>query len=213
MTGSTPFYNRSKEEIQRDVVEKEPNYSEISNPEIRLLLKKLLHKEQEHRLASFAALKNSPWLKGVDWKAVEEKESKAPFALDLYESYISEEFAVFQQEVEELNVMSDCEFEPLFEFFNYMRPSSKRLVVGDTSSCSLTSVKIKKQKRKETDSTTGDANSEISSYMASKSSKATIPRPNSKSKLKPLSNVSHINNQLSVPGSTTSRRSKSKTLI
>ena len=47
---------------------------------LQQLLSNLLHPDPSKRLSNFQEVKNSPWLAGVDWKAIEEKSGVLPFA-------------------------------------------------------------------------------------------------------------------------------------
>ncbi len=62
---------------------------------LQQLLSNLLHPDPDQRISNFQEIKNSPWLSGVDWKAVEQKLDLMPFAPDLSAPlyhYIGKEF-------------------------------------------------------------------------------------------------------------------------
>ena len=82
--GVSPFYSKNTEKMF-DLITKSdlkfPKNIEISE-EAKDLIKKLLIKKQDLRLGSeggFQTIKNHPFFKGFDFKALEEKKMKAPF--------------------------------------------------------------------------------------------------------------------------------------
>lgn len=48
-------------------------------------------------------IKQNAWLKGVNWKQVEEKKLNVPLQPDLYRTYIVEEFQEKQVEADNMN--------------------------------------------------------------------------------------------------------------
>lgn len=60
-------------------------------------------------MTSFQEIKKSPWLGDVDWKKIEEKTSTAPFAPNIYGTYIHQEFLNKQKEVDEMNKYYEVE--------------------------------------------------------------------------------------------------------
>ena len=82
--GVSPFYSKNTEKMF-DLITKSdlkfPKNIEISE-EAKDLIKKLLIKKQDLRLGSeggFQTIRNHPFFKGFDFKALEEKKMKAPF--------------------------------------------------------------------------------------------------------------------------------------
>jgi len=105
--GIPPFYSNNTEKMFDLITKGELRFPKkiIVSDDAKDLIKKLLVKDQDLRLGSnggFEAIKNHPFFKGFDFKALEEKKMKAPFipvlngSIDLtnFDSkYTSEEIA------------------------------------------------------------------------------------------------------------------------
>lgn len=75
----------------------------IKDPNLKTLIKGLLHPNPDHRISNFQEIKKSPWLADVDWKKIEEKSYSVPFSPNVYKNYINQQFLDKQEYVEELN--------------------------------------------------------------------------------------------------------------
>lgn len=54
-----------------------------------------------------------------------------PFAPNVYQTYIADEFLQLQEEVERMNMEESEYFDPLFEkVINFIRPTSMPLIMG-----------------------------------------------------------------------------------
>jgi len=62
-----------------------------------------LNYDPDKRWASLDLIKNSRWLRNVNWKYVEERRNKVSYQPNLYHSYIVEELKGKQYVVEALN--------------------------------------------------------------------------------------------------------------
>lgn len=43
----------------------------IKDPNLKTLIKGLLHPNPDHRITNFQEIKKSPWLADIDWKKIE----------------------------------------------------------------------------------------------------------------------------------------------
>lgn len=90
----------------------------------------LLHYDPDRRWSNIEQIKGCKWLRNVNWKQIEERRTKVPYQPSLYHSYIVEEVECKQHLCHEMNRYEENTFEPLFEFFNYVKPESRALILG-----------------------------------------------------------------------------------
>ena len=93
-----------------------------NNQHIKNLIRGLLDPNPDIRISSFQQIKKSPWLADVDWKKVEDKTNIAPFAPNVYKTYINEQFLLKQKEVDEMNKYYESEKFQSSDFMDYIRP-------------------------------------------------------------------------------------------
>lgn len=77
LTGVPPYYNETQENEHRRLQLMKSMAIDFSkateDPYLQQLLANLLHPEPDRRISNFQEIKNSPWLSGIDWKAIEQK--------------------------------------------------------------------------------------------------------------------------------------------
>lgn len=79
MSGAPPFYNKNKDQIFKDVLNKPiPMLSHFS-PDLHDLLMSLMNKDPEKRLADADTVKRHPWFLDLNWEMCMRKELEPPF--------------------------------------------------------------------------------------------------------------------------------------
>jgi serine/threonine protein kinase len=86
LTGVPPYYSQAEDDDQQRLALMKSMAVDLpkatGDPHLQSLLAHLLHPDPDQRISNFQEIKNSPWLAGVDWKAVELKQETLPFAPD-----------------------------------------------------------------------------------------------------------------------------------
>lgn len=79
----------------------------------------MLKKDPNERICSMEEIKKSDWFSDVNWNMINQRGYKPAIVLDLYKTYIHEEF--LHEDVSELgnNFLKAGQEEPLFEFFKF----------------------------------------------------------------------------------------------
>jgi serine/threonine protein kinase len=87
LTGDTPFQSSNRKRVLDNIVKKQIKLPVWFSPEVRALLKLLLHRAPDKRLGSGprdgAEIREHPFFRGIDWRAVEAKRLKPPFVPSL----------------------------------------------------------------------------------------------------------------------------------
>ena len=75
LTGRTPFAHKSRNVLYKMIQNQEITIPKTLSPETRDLLSKLLNKDPATRLGAAGpnSIKEHPWFKNVDWKAVRDR--------------------------------------------------------------------------------------------------------------------------------------------
>ena len=130
ITGRPPYYTEDQDELFRNIATQDISMPENIPYSLKRLLQGMLDKNPQRRINSFEEIKNSPWLSDVNWDSIHQRNYTSPLLLDLYTSYIHDEF--YQEDVRPLNAtnLMAPSSEPLFEFFKFEKPSSKPFIYG-----------------------------------------------------------------------------------
>jgi len=78
LTTRTPFNHPNRKQLQDMILKSSPNIPKWLSPEVRHLLKSLLNKNPEERIA-FNEIKVHPFFKGINWDKLLRKEIDPPF--------------------------------------------------------------------------------------------------------------------------------------
>ena len=94
LTGLPPHYSTDQGEMYSDIVEKELVYPAYLNKSVINLLKKLLHKNPDHRICFeiLNQVKQHHWCADIDWTKIERKEIDPPIKPDLLKSNFDPEY-------------------------------------------------------------------------------------------------------------------------
>ncbi|CAI2375723.1 unnamed protein product [Moneuplotes crassus] len=95
LVGLPPFYSHDRTQMYTSIIKDKIKFLPKVSKTARDLIKKLTMKNPKDRLGSdygFFAIKQHPFFKGVDWKIIAEKKSKAPFIPSARESNFHDEF-------------------------------------------------------------------------------------------------------------------------
>ena len=72
------------------------------------------------RISCFQSVKDSLWMKGVNWEKVYHKQYKMPLRINPYESYIHNEFKAIP--IHDQNKCEEQKYDKLFDFFFFLKP-------------------------------------------------------------------------------------------
>ena len=94
LTGLPPYYSKDTNEMYRRILSEELTFPEFINrthPVVDLLTR-LLAKDPVRRVKSVEEIKEHPWVREVNWKAIGRKEIMPPFVPGLRHSNFDSEF-------------------------------------------------------------------------------------------------------------------------
>lgn len=113
-----------------NITNNEVEYPPDVHPNLRKLLERMLMKDPTERIGSMEEIKRSEWFSDVNWNFINQRCYTPAIQLDLYRTYIHEEF--LKEDVAELNREYEKAgvAEPLFEFFKFEKPSCKSILHG-----------------------------------------------------------------------------------
>jgi len=127
VVGFPPHFNKDHDEIYKGIINNPVEYREHQlTPELESLLKGMLQKNPSQRFQTISEVKTHPWLAGVNWTKVVNRELNPPIVPGPNECNIDEEFLNLPLDFEDSGVPLPTERRQSFFYDSMMTKTMKQ---------------------------------------------------------------------------------------
>lgn len=127
LTGLPPYFNKDNNVMYRSIIKDKLRFPDYLSPVIVDLLQRLLQKDPERRIQSVKDIKKHPWLNGVNWTLLLQKEVEPPYIPSLRETNFDPEFNNLDCDFDENDVKLRVDTERRFSYYYESTLQSKNV--------------------------------------------------------------------------------------